>query len=211
MARIDKIATPKMMGSGWMSSYGGFDYFGEKKMNMAEDRTFLHRQLDRSVSDFLSLVEPLSAAAFERNPGGKWSAGQDLAHLVKTLRVIRIGLMVPPGVFRLFLGSPNRPSRPYDQFSARYKEKMSAGIQAPAYVLPPKVGFADRQQLIGQIKDLNERIIRKMNSLEERTLDHYIVPHPLFGKITLREFFMAIWLHTDHHTALLQKKLEIPG
>ena len=174
---------------------------------MAEDRSFLQQELRRSVSDFLAIVDPLSRLSFEQNPGGKWSAGQDLAHLVKTLRVISLGLVLPPGVFRLFLGKPNRPSRPYDQFSARYREKMSAGIQAPSYVLPPKVVFADRDRLIGRLRELNDGICRKLTTMEEQTLDGYIVPHPLFGKITLREFFMAIWLHTDHHTALLQKKI----
>ena len=176
-----------------------------------ENKEFLHSHLNRSTAEFLSVLGPLDREAFERNTGGKWSAGQDLAHLVKTLRVISLGLGLPPGVFRLFLGKPNRPSRPYDQFSARYREKMSAGIQAPSYVLPPKVVFADRDRLIGRLRELNDGICRKLTTMKEQTLDEYIVPHPLFGKITLREFFMAIWLHTDHHTALLKKKLEIPG
>ncbi|MFM7328562.1 MAG: hypothetical protein ACKO3B_07505, partial [Bacteroidota bacterium] len=82
---------------------------------MTENKDFLKHELKRSADDFVKLVLSLSAQTFEHNPNGKWSAGQDLAHLAKTLRVIAIGFRIPPGLFKLLYGTANRPSRVYEE------------------------------------------------------------------------------------------------
>lgn len=176
---------------------------------MNDDKDFIRQQLRRSVQDFIEVTNRLTPEQFEQHPGGKWSAGQDLAHLTKTLRVISLGFRVPLGLFKLLYGTANRPSRPYADFAVRYDEKMSAGIQAPSYVLPPAVDYRDREVLQRKLSQQTEFLAGKAEALSESDLDKYVVPHPLFGKITVREMFMATWLHTDHHTALLKRKLGV--
>ncbi|MFM8349053.1 MAG: DinB family protein [Bacteroidota bacterium] len=174
---------------------------------MALNKEFLQHQLQRSAEDFIKIILSLTEQQCEQNLKGKWSAGQDLAHLTKTLRVIGLGFRLPLGIFKLLYGTANRPSRVYEEFSARYEEKMEGGIQAPSYVLPPKVSYGDRDKLRNKLMKQTAFLVRKAEAMSEQDLDRYIVPHPLFGKITMREMFMATWLHTDHHTALLKRKL----
>jgi len=174
---------------------------------MPENRDFLQSEMRRSTTDFLSLARDLNPADFEKNPGGKWSAGQDLHHLVKTLRIVRLGLSTPLFVWRLFYGKANRPSKSCLVFEEQYKVKMSAGIKAPSYVLPKAVFYRDRENLMTRFHTLTEDFCRKLDSFSEGELDGVVVPHPLFGKVTLREMIMAAWMHQDHHTRQLRTKL----
>ena len=174
---------------------------------MTENRDFLKAEMRRSAVDFEALVLKLTKGDFEKNPGGKWSAGQDLSHVVKTLGVIRLGLKMPLMMWRLFYGNANRPSRPYTDFRQKYLEKIAPGFKAPSYVLPKIVLHSEREQLISRLKSSTEDFCERIGSFTETELDRVIVPHPLFGKITMREMIMATWLHQDHHTEQLARKL----
>ena len=51
--------------------------------------------LHQSVNQFNELVSSLDSKEFELNPNNKWSAGQDLVHLIKVLRIVNIGFTLP--------------------------------------------------------------------------------------------------------------------
>ena len=43
---------------------------------------------------------------------------------------------------------------------------------------------------------------------KDTQLDQYIVPHPLLGKITLREMGYFTIYHVQHHDAIIRERLE---
>ena len=47
--------------------------------------------LNDGVNQFNELISSLNQAAFETNYSNKWSAGQDLVHLIKVLKIVNIG------------------------------------------------------------------------------------------------------------------------
>jgi hypothetical protein len=57
--------------------------------------------------------------------------------------------------------------------------------------------------LISKYHRLKEKLIRKVLSYREGKLDHYILPHPLLGKLTLREMLFFTIYHNEHHLNLL--------
>lgn len=177
-------------------------------MEIETNKIFLQSELSRSSTEFRSLVSNLSKEDFEKNSNGKWSAGQDLQHVIKTLRIIRIGISIPRTFLRIIFGTASRPSRLYRDFEARYREKIQQGFKAPAYVQPTKVELSQRDQLLKTLDHQTEKFCDKINNLTENELDRHILPHPLFGKITMREMVMATWLHQDHHIRQLKSKLE---
>jgi hypothetical protein len=51
-----------------------------------------------------------------------------------------------------------------------------------------------------------------INAIEKKTtdphLDHFIAPHPLLGKITLRELCYFTIYHTLHHQAIINERIQ---
>jgi len=172
-----------------------------------EDIYFLQSQLRRSALEFSELVGSLSPDEFVRNMGGKWSAGQDLHHLVKTLGVIHTGFRLPMWLTRLVFSRAIRPSKSYAEFGERYRIKMKVSHQAPSFVQPRPVTSDKQVKLLQDLETVTEKFCRRLSAMRESDLDGIAAPHPLFGKITLREMVMAAWLHTDHHTSQLKRKL----
>jgi hypothetical protein len=159
----------------------------------------LKAHLLKSITDFNSLVESLDKQEFERQPGGKWSAGQDLNHLVKSNRTFGLVFSLPLFLLNFMYGKANRPSRSLSALKTKYAEKANnSGLQAPGYLKPGKI-YAEEMEVW----------IRKLNASGEylTTLDENTMGHPLFGKVTVCEMFMSIFMHIYHHHAILLKKL----
>jgi hypothetical protein len=72
----------------------------------------------------------------------------------------------------------------------------------------------DNQVVIGReslIQKLNKAITdlcEKAANYSESDLDTYILPHPLLGKLTLREMLYFTTYHVQHHQELIKKYLE---
>ena len=47
----------------------------------------------------------------------------------------------------------------------------------------------------------------RIDSFSEKDLDNYILPHPLLGKLTIREMLFFTIYHVQHHEVLTLKNL----
>jgi len=47
--------------------------------------------------------------------------------------------------------------------------------------------------------------VKKIKNYNEANLDKYIIPHPLLGKLTLREMLFFTIHHNEHHLDLIKK------
>lgn len=52
------------------------------------------------------------------------------------------------------------------------------------------------------------RLCASLDSFTEKELDQYVLPHPLLGKLTLREMMFFTIYHVQHHEVLTKKNLE---
>ncbi len=68
------------------------------------DKVTIIKSLDETVLQFNEFVGKLKEDEFEININDKWSAGQDLVHLIKVLRIVNIGFTLPKPVLRLMYG-----------------------------------------------------------------------------------------------------------
>jgi len=50
-----------------------------------------------------------------------------------------------------------------------------------------------------------DKLCRKTMKHSEAALDKYILPHPLLGKLTLREMLYFTAYHVAHHKQLVEK------
>jgi hypothetical protein len=136
---------------------------------------------------------------------GKWSPAQHLEHIRIGLALTEKALGLPPFLLRWRFGRPNRPGRDYDALVARYREKLSAGGRAPSRFVPDPVDENRLPALNAVITTQVERLAEKASRWSDGRMDGHLVPHPLLGKITLRELFYFTTYHAEHHQALIER------
>ena len=147
-------------------------------------------------------------------PGGKWSVAENIQHLILSTGTTNLAFKVPSFLLRLIAGKPNRPSRTYDELLTKYNQKIEAGGSASARYIPKPLKIENVQPLlIKKWQLVTDRFLALVDkNTTEYKLDHYIIPHPLLGKITLRELCYFTIFHTLHHvktinTIIQQKNL----
>ena len=171
------------------------------------DKTTLIQSLDDSAAQFIELVKDLNKDEFEFNINNKWSAGQDLVHLIKVLQIVNIGFTLPKPILRLVFGVNKKESRSFEDLRQLYKNALEGGAKAPTIYIPKPVSHTEKDRLIQKYASLNKSFIDKLNSHTTSELDSYRLPHPILGKISLGELASFTSFHTSHHFESLKSKL----
>lgn len=149
---------------------------------------------------------------FFAQPPGKWSAAQQVKHLIAATNTARYAFTLPAFLVRMVGGTPNRPSRTYDELVAKYHQKLEQGGRASGRYVPKPVRPAfGKEKLLTQFTEaMNGFTAAVANNREDATHDQYLAPHPLLGKITLRELCYFTIYHTWHHLENIRKQLNHP-
>ena len=84
-----------------------------------EDKKFIIGLLTTNAEEFVRFVESRSQEKFTESLNGKWSVGQNVDHLIRSLSPVNLALALPAFVLRITLGKPNRPPRTYQQLVDR--------------------------------------------------------------------------------------------
>lgn len=171
-------------------------------------KTDIQHQLTKSYHAFTEAILSLSEADFLFAASDKWSAGQQLEHLYRAVRPITLAFVLPKFVPRLLFGKANRPSRNYNALVNKYHEKLAAGGKASRPYIPKAVLFIQRNKLKTKLLRTVAKLNRNLNKYSEAELDSYILPHPLLGKLTLREMLFFTIYHVEHHHKAVMLGLE---
>lgn len=156
---------------------------------------------------FTNYIDSLTDAEFMFSRNEKWTAGQQLDHLVRAVRPLTLGFVLPPFVFGLIFGKSNRKGRNFDELVAKYKMKLAAGGKASAQFIPPSIPLSKKVELINKLERHAEKLSAQVLKFSEKDLDQYILPHPLLGKLTIREMMYFTIYHTAHHRDNIEKAL----
>src|SRR5688572_33415312 len=95
--------------------------------------------LNEKIDAFNDYIELLSKEQFEGAPNGKWSAGQNLDHLIRAIKPLQLAYRLPKITLLILFGRTNRPSRTYDELVTKYKTKLEAGGKASGPFIPPVI------------------------------------------------------------------------
>ncbi len=159
--------------------------------------------LDKKFKDFALQVAKTPDNQFEENPNRKWSVGQHLVHLIASVAPINQAFILPKFVIAWILGKANRPSRSYTELVQRYTDKLANGGVATGRFVPKTIVLAQKNRLLADYEKHKNLLIKYLQSFTEQDLDILIAPHPLLGKITLRELMYFTIYHTEHHLKLI--------
>ena len=164
----------------------------------------LKKELTSHHQNFLSLLQFIPLKNVTTSFNQKWSAAQQLDHIVRSVSPVRLAFSLPSFVLKLVFGSANRPSQNQDELIAKYKTKLAAGGKASKRFIPPKK-TASTTELSNELHRLINSLCKKIDSFSEGQLDQLILPHPLLGKLTLREMLYFTIYHVQHHQLQVKK------
>lgn len=170
------------------------------------DKPQIISALNEKVDAFNNFIAPLDKEHFEATPDNKWSAGQNLDHLIRSIKPLQLAYGLPKFALIILFGKTNRPSRTYDELVTKYKTRLAAGGKASGPFIPPKISFEKKDELIRKYTGQKHKLISKIEKQSEADLDTYILPHPLLGKVTLREMLYFTIHHNEHHLELLKAR-----
>jgi hypothetical protein len=162
--------------------------------------------LKEQYQKFVDSIRVLPENEFMLSVNNKWTAGQQLDHVSRAVRPVVLGLYLPKFVFKLFFGKANRPSRTYDELVEKYLGKLSSPYKISKAFVPKGIGYGQKEKLANTLMRNIDQLCKQLDRLTEEQLDHYILPHPLLGKITLREMMYFTIYHAGHHRKQVVKK-----
>ena len=165
--------------------------------------------LKKGNEEFSSFCAVIPDELFFRQPAEKWSVAQNVTHLITSVIMTKLAYRLPKFIVRIYGGKPNRPSRTYAELVSQYKTKLEQGGRASGRFIAKPVSPKKRKENIlnSFTNSMNSLIKAIQNNWDDTQLDKYIAPHPLLGKITLREFCYFTIYHTEHHLAIIKERL----
>ena len=156
---------------------------------------------------FATYMAALDDHSFVAAKNGKWTAGQQAEHIYRSVRPLRFVLGFPKWVIKLYFKKANRPSKTYEQLVQKYQRKLQEGGRAAGVYVPGPTSARQKQAMCRYINDAVGRLCASLHKYSEAEMDGLVLPHPLLGKITLREMMYFTIYHVQHHHAAAKTNL----
>ena len=103
-------------------------------------------------------------------------------------------------------GKPEVPSKPYEEICRIYRDEIAKGAQASGRFLPdqqsPPEGAEEKKtELLEQWSKASTELVSVAGKWNDSELDEYLLPHPLIGKLTIREMLFFTIYHNLRHAS----------
>ncbi len=159
--------------------------------------------LDERHQNLIRWLENQDNEKWEQGPQGKWTTGQVALHLLQAIKPLNTALSLPKFFLRYKFGKANREVRDYDTVVQRYQERLKNVPQGATFgpsrnMKVPKL--TDKQYLLNRLQMESKKLQYKTRKMSDKHLDNLILPHPLMGKMLVREILMWTSYHVEHHT-----------
>lgn len=175
-------------------------------MNKAELLAALEAQ-ERVSIEYWSAFD---VDTFFRPIGESWSPAETVRHLVKSIRPVTKALGMPKLVMRVMFGKPQRAAESYDALVTRYRGLLAEGGNAGRFAPSPR-DEADRDawraQILREFTDANRALRAAVTKWPDAKLDRLQLPHPLLGKLSVREMLYFTLYHLRHHVSVVERHL----
>ena len=166
------------------------------------------KEINIQYSRFIDYLRGLNTDELEFRYQDKWSAREQLEHIVMCIKPIVQVFEMPKPFIKQNFGEEERKNRSYQELLDEYLQKLSAGGKAPIQYVSEKNSTNQKDQLVASLKSLVDKLTLKLGGFEEYELESLVIPHPLLGKITLKEMLYNVIYHVQHHKNQAIKNLD---
>lgn len=167
----------------------------------------INTSLNKVYNDYCNYIIELTEEDFIKEPENKWSAGQHTIHLIKSILPVRLAFQLPGFILRILFGKPNREARSNSDLIKKYIFKLKEGGKASGrFNIKEKILFKDQDKILRKLLHEKRKLAELIDKKSESDLDNFLLPHPLLGKLTLREMLFFTIYHAEHHLKILQNQ-----
>lgn len=170
------------------------------------DKTDLVDLLETKHQELFNWLKNQPEENWEKGPTNKWTTSQHILHLINSLQLLNKALSYPKFILKYKFGVCNRPLRDYKTVVKKYNDKLEKN-QDRAKKFNQKLKtptLKQRETLLTLFQIQQKKLQYKTKKISDKNLDTLVIPHPLMGKLTLREIIMWTAYHTQHHTETLK-------
>lgn len=129
----------------------------------------------------------------------KWSVAEQIEHLSLSFFATNLAFALPQMISSTLFGTNTRPNMTYEEVVDNYLAKLNTGSKA-SFTYQPKISMLkNRKWIIKFWSSSQKNMLLKIETLNEDDLDTYLIPHPIIGKMTWREFLYFTHYHIEHH------------
>ena len=158
------------------------------------------------TDEVIMYVEKLSETELLNSESDNWSISGNVEHLILSIQPLSKAHKIPKFLLKYKFGKMNREGRSYEQVLKKYQNAMSKGFAPSPNPFGPKENKTiSKKELLKNYKKETHKLIKSLNSWNEKQIDTYILPHPAIGKLSIREMLYFTHLHTNHHFNIIKQ------
>lgn len=163
-------------------------------------------QLEHHHLAFKAEIKNLNTDHYTYSWENKWTPGQQLRHIHLSVKPLVLALSLPRFVIQWKFGLANRSSRSYKGLVEKYQNAL-AGMPAaaPKSFHPVPEEYDHREHLFSDYDKALKKLLKQVRNMRDKDLERYVLPHPLIGKLTLREMLYFTIYHVQHHQKIVQE------
>ena len=151
--------------------------------------------------------ENIPAHDFFTRHGEEWSPSDNVDHIIRAVKPITMALKLPKITLQATFGKAEKPSMTYEELCQLYRDEIAKGAKASGRYLPNQETPTERaiekkKELLDQWSKASADLVSVAEKWEEDDLDQYQLPHPIIGKLTVREMLFFTIYHNLRHASL---------
>jgi hypothetical protein len=166
------------------------------------NKTEIIAELELVHNQLWTLVEnmPMTVQALSLN--NKWTPVQNVEHINKSIAPLVRYLGTPKNSIEEKFGLTSKASFELEDLNKIYAEAIQNGVVNSEAFKP-----SDESSSFMDLKMAGIELLSKMKSLldewSEDELNKYVCPHPLLGKLSVREMLYFTIFHCQTHSAII--------
>ncbi len=162
--------------------------------------------LDQVFEKVIRYVEAQPDYLFEASEAeGKWTTGQQLEHLTKSVTPIILGLSGPAIILKFRFGTISRDEMSYDELLALYHQKLEEGGKSSYPYIPDPVPISAKPTVLQTFERKGEKLLKLIDRWTEGEISTIGAKHPLLGLLSIRELLYFTEFHTLHHLVSIKR------
>lgn len=163
--------------------------------------------LEEKYAALLSFLETQELDKWTMGPYGKWTTGQQALHLLQSIKPLNDILSMPRFFFKYAFGKNTNDLQDYETIVKKYqialKDNRDFVFKASKNMKVPKT--KDKTYILNRLQVESKKLQYKTRRISDKNLDTLVLPHPLMGKMAIRDVLMWTAYHVEHHTKQLQE------
>lgn len=163
--------------------------------------------LEEKYHTLLDWLEVQDEEKWTQGPEGKWTTGQQALHLLQSIIPLNNALSMPKFLLRYRFGKTNQVVSNYDVIVDRYLKHFNAAegkaFEGSRKLKIPKI--EDKTYILTRLQVESKKLQYKARKITDENLDTLVLPHPVMGKMPIREILMSNAYHVEYRIKILEE------